>query len=395
MLEEEYKKESDGRSYLLLKKTREAFEERMIQRVMPTGVLFMAKSEYGDSYKYEITGRKNLAMTFERVPMNAEQMEKVLKGIIDILERGKEYLLAEDNFILQPEYIFLRLPEYEVTLCYYPEYKIPLAEQMGKLFEMLLNRVDYREEKAIAMVYALYMQLQEPDMTLERIREKLREQAEGLMNDADGKEKGGYPTAGMVTADSERDTGERRVSFARKEEKTVRLESGKETVRGRSTQKRVGLWERLRKEVGTKLAAYVGGAEEGNVSSAVRPVPCVREAAPEWGAQYTKVLSVKRTEAYPSIVSQKSGETVFLTKFPFYVGSLPEYTDYVIAEETVSRFHGKFIKQGGDIFLSDLNSTNGTKVNGRMLNMREQAKLANGDRVLFADTEYIFFEGEG
>ena len=41
-----------------------------------------------------------------------------------------------------------------------------------------MNRVDYREEKAIAMVYALYMQLQEPDMTLERIREKLQEQVQ-------------------------------------------------------------------------------------------------------------------------------------------------------------------------------------------------------------------------
>ena len=176
MLQEEFIKESDGKTYLLLEKTKETFEEEMLRRTELTGVLSTVRSERKDKYKYEITGRKSLAVTFERVPMNAEQIEQVLCGILDIIERGKEYLLSEDNYILLQEHIYLQIPEYRVTLCYYPEYGVPFSEQLGKLFEILLNRVDYREEKAIAMVYALYMQLQEPDVTLERIREKLKEQ---------------------------------------------------------------------------------------------------------------------------------------------------------------------------------------------------------------------------
>ena len=159
---EEYRKEADGKTYLLLKKTREAYEEQMIQRNHISGILPMVRSERTDCYKYEITGKKNLAMTFERVPMNAEQVERVLRSILDTLEGGKEYLLSEDNYLLCPEHIYLRLPEYEVSLCYYPEYNIPFAEQLGKLFEALLNRVDYREDKAIALVYALYMRLLPP-----------------------------------------------------------------------------------------------------------------------------------------------------------------------------------------------------------------------------------------
>ncbi len=382
---EEYKKEPDGRTYLLMRKTLDTFEEQMVQKAKPTGVLPMMRSERADTYKYDITGKKNLAMTFERVPMNAEQIEKVLDGILEVLGRGKEYLLSEDNFIIAPEYIYLRIPEYEVTLCYYPEYGVPFAEQLGKLFEVLLNRVDYREEQAIAMVYAMYMQLQEPDMTLERIREKLREQVQKT-----------------VTVLEQR----RELSGQESPEHRYAKESKTEAMQGKRVQRPVkevpevterkalrktGFFERLRKEMeGIRFSR--GGKETRDYLPAT--VPCVREPAPEWEPQYTKVLSVKKPERGPALISQRNGETVFLIKFPFYVGSLSGYMDHVILKDTVSRFHAKFIKQGDTVLLSDLNSTNGTKVNGRELGVQEQMPLANGDRILFADAEFVFFENK-
>ena len=124
-------------------------------------------------------------------------------------------------------------------------------------------------------------------------------------------------------------------------------------------------------------------------------VSCVREVAPEWGRQYTKVLAVKRAENEPVLVSQRTGETVALTKFPFYIGSLNGYMDYVIERDTVSRFHAKFIKQGGQVVLSDLNSTNGTKINGRVLDIQEQVTVVDGDCILFADAEYVYYEKKG
>lgn len=382
---EEYIKEPDGKTYLLLKKTADTFEEQMIQRTKPLGVLPMVRSERTDTYKYEVTGKKSLSMTFERVPMNAEQIESVLQGILDVLGRGREYLLTEDNFILSPEHIYLRIPEYEVTLCYYPEYGVPFAEQLGKLFEVLLNRVDYREEKAIAMVYALYMQLQEPDMNLERIRDKLREQAERpvpefvrqqepLQRIPEGMDLNGV---NMSTAA----TQGRRIRPA--------TEEAEPAGREKRTRKKGGLWERFRKE----MEGIRGSQNEKGVGTYMpTAVPCVRESVSEWDPKYTRVLSVKKTEIGPAMISQRNGETVFLTKFPFYVGSLSGYMDYVIPQDTVSRFHAKFIKQGNRVLLLDLNSTNGTKVNGRVLEVQEQASLANGDRIVFADAEFVFFD---
>ena len=347
----------------------------MIQRARPSGVLPMVRSEREDCYKYEITGKKNLAMTFERVPMNAEQVEKVLQGILDVLGGGKEFLLSEDNFILSPEHIYLRIPEYEVMLCYYPGYEIPFAEQLGKLFEVLLNRVDYREEHAIAMVYALYMQLQEPDMTLERIGEKLREQVE--------RQDQPLFRQSEPIRNHPKELWKRGIT-----EQTYEAEKGSVDYK-KNMQRKPGLWERFRKEMeGIRLAR----GERREVQSIPASVACVREAEPDWGSKYTKVLSVKKVEDGPALISQRNGETIFLTKFPFYVGSLSGYMDFVIERDTVSRFHAKFMKREGTVLLSDLNSTNGTKVNGRMLNVQEQAALVNGDRIVFADDEYVFFE---
>lgn len=385
MIDEEFKKEPDGKSYLYLRKTKETYEETMIQKARPIGILPMVRSERSDAYKYEITGKKSLAMTFERVPMNAEQIEGVLQGILDVVERGREYLLSEENFILCPEHIFLRIPEYEVTLCYYPEYGVPLDEQLGKLFELLLNRVDYREEKAIAMVYALYMQLQEPDMTPERIREKLHELVEVKGQTETTEQR-------MVRSKEKQDnkTDETRVVTEPAETFRQKTESAA-VARQKNTQRKTGLWEKFRKEVtGRKL----NHAEKREVITSPSLMPCVRETAPEWGTQYTKVLSVKRTESGPALISQRNGETIFLTKFPFYIGSHPGYMDYVIRQDTVSRFHAKLVRQGDSVALVDLNSTNGTKLNGRLLNVQEQIQLADGDRILFAEEEFRYYENK-
>jgi len=377
MLEEEFKKESDGKTYLLLGKTKETFEEEMIRKAGPMGVLPMVRSEWGDKYKYEISGRKSLAVTFERVPMNAEQIEKVLCGILDIIENGKEYLLSEDNYILLPEHIYLQIPEYKVTLCYYPEYSVSFSEQLGKLFEILLNRVDYREEKAIAMVYALYMQLQEPDVTSERIRAKLREQVQAAKPENPVRE-------------TEKKKERTEISYEYEKPVTRRATSEKKgTVRERKAVAKTSLWERFRKEVGAKIYSR---EEKGKSVFAEEQVSCVCDAPAEWSAAHTRVLSVKKEALCPMLISAENTEKVLLTKFPFYVGSMPDYMDYVINKDTVSRFHAKFIKYEEQIYLSDLNSTNGTRVNGRELNVKERVMLSEGDRILFADAEYIFSE---
>ena len=68
------------------------------------------------------------------------------------------------------------------------------------------------------------------------------------------------------------------------------------------------------------------------------------------------------------------------------IGRLPE-CDVVLADSNVSRRHAELRRKDDGVFVTDLGSTNGTRVNGTPV--REQL-LASGDEVSVGSTKLIF-----
>src|SRR5205809_3270946 len=60
-------------------------------------------------------------------------------------------------------------------------------------------------------------------------------------------------------------------------------------------------------------------------------------------------------------------------------------------DERVSRFHAKVQTDNGDIILTDLESTNGTRVNGSVVQIR---RLRHGDRVCVGRSLLLFGSNE-
>jgi hypothetical protein len=71
---------------------------------------------------------------------------------------------------------------------------------------------------------------------------------------------------------------------------------------------------------------------------------------------------------------------------PLVIGRLPE-CDVVLPDSNVSRRHAELQRKGDGVFVTDLGSTNGTRVNGTPV--REQL-LASGDEVTVGSTRLIF-----
>ena len=63
--------------------------------------------------------------------------------------------------------------------------------------------------------------------------------------------------------------------------------------------------------------------------------------------------------------------------------------DGLIKARGISRLHGKISKEEGIYYLTDLNSTNGTFLNGGRLEVNEKARIRHGDIVGFADVKYV------
>ena len=102
----------------------------------------------------------------------------------------------------------------------------------------------------------------------------------------------------------------------------------------------------------------------------------------------TVLLSAVQQSTGPELVCEQTGEVIPLTKFPFYIGSTREYADYIPEAEGVSRIHCCISKKENNYYLSDLNSTNGTYLNGTEVVPGREALLSANDEIRITSQEF-------
>lgn len=78
-----------------------------------------------------------------------------------------------------------------------------------------------------------------------------------------------------------------------------------------------------------------------------------------------------------------------ITSDQFLIGKKKDAVDGWLKARGISRLHGKISKEEGTYYLTDLNSTNGTFLNGGRLEVNEKARIRQGDIVGFADVKYV------
>ena len=83
-------------------------------------------------------------------------------------------------------------------------------------------------------------------------------------------------------------------------------------------------------------------------------------------------------------------EDIAIPYFPFVIGKHNSLADYVLSNDAVSRFHIRIDKDEKGYSVTDLNSTNGTRVRGRLLDANETTEVEPGDEIQIADLTYIF-----
>lgn len=74
-----------------------------------------------------------------------------------------------------------------------------------------------------------------------------------------------------------------------------------------------------------------------------------------------------------------------------------EENQVVISDETVSARHARLfqVRTSGAIFIEDLDSTNGSTLNGKPLLPERAVELTDGDVLSFGDTFFVFYTPPG
>ena len=108
----------------------------------------------------------------------------------------------------------------------------------------------------------------------------------------------------------------------------------------------------------------------------------------------TVVLSANIVSGPATLVSREPGElaTIYLQDDLTVIGKMETAADAVVNLPTVSRIHAKIRRRDGEYYLTDLNSRNGTSVNGKMLKGDEDYCLQDQDEVDFAQARYVFLK---
>lgn len=84
-------------------------------------------------------------------------------------------------------------------------------------------------------------------------------------------------------------------------------------------------------------------------------------------------------------------KTIRIENFPFFIGKLKKNVDYCLEKDVVSRYHAKITKEQDKIYITDLNSTNGTFINNQTLQSYQRKEIVPGDEIAFADIKYLFY----
>ncbi|MBR6364751.1 MAG: FHA domain-containing protein [Lachnospiraceae bacterium] len=142
-------------------------------------------------------------------------------------------------------------------------------------------------------------------------------------------------------------------------------------------------------------ALYPGGTEQERASARVtRPI----------NANWTEIPAEYKTQRlYSAEPGKNKGclrsrvpertPDIRPDHFPYIIGKLEGATDHCPKSALISRLHARLEQRTDGVYIIDLNSTNGTFVNGNRLLPSQEAKLAAGDEVALADLHFLYETG--
>ena len=387
---------------------------------------------------YNMNGLIPINQSFEMNKLTTDRIEAFLRSIIKAAKSMEEFLLPFDRLITDEAYIYESLGKKDE---FHWIYGIESGScTFTRLFERLLDRVDYKDDSAVKMIYSLYQAAKESEGmqgvstggSLQRIREKAEEilsaphmsldmrareliRAENERNSIKrlmgieagtgdktcSKEiEGADSMARRYRAEAEskksrsqrvdiEDTPKVKPSLFKKRQKE---EKSDKTMFVKSKLKKV--WDYLNADIGSKPEKLVElqAVGENEISYNVREVKQPKiEASDNAGEATTLLTGAMISNGIYCLKPEDTNEdNILLTEFPFFIGKSGDKTHHTIEDSTVSRFHARIDREEEELWLTDLNSTNGTFLNGIRLMPFGRMRVNKGDSIVISRKRYEF-----
>lgn len=393
-------------------------------------------------YYYDITGKIDFRSLIEKKQADRQVITSVIQFLENVCHVADEFLLDIDRIVLDTACLYVDMDEKQLSAAYLPGWEGDFMEAVKQLTAFLLEHTDHTDQEGVLLVYDFYQMVRREDFVpnlLGRLTERdLEVKKPGIFNDQ-GAAENLEMSMDWEAENSFEGVDEQPTSYQGAEQ----VEKGKEDRKGERLHGRwiyagmasMGILIILLHITG--MTAYILlrmglAVNDRQVTIGIllglllivlllKLLPCQKKVPEKndsedeiWeksvfnqGGVYSftdetcvedslmdENNTVLLSDAVPVVrlisMNKNIAPDLVLTCFPCVVGSSRTEAQSVIQAIGVSRKHGMFEMEQGDIYLTDLNSTNGIRVNGERLRREERRRLLVEDMIEFADVRYMY-----
>ena len=394
---------------------------------------------------YEITSKQSIYHIYDGKRFGMEELGSFfvqLKVVNDMLQK---YLLDGNCLILSPDYIFQDIETGEYTFLYYPGSD---ESSLSKLMDFFISRVDSEDMEAIEAVYKIADLINREQFVMDEVLKWFQDDVGKGKKNGYSHDEIQYQKQKFLNQNQESQNQQSGCDNDFLPDETDHTPKSKELCEPSIPQ--ISRMERDRKEnkrtfkkvlpvlglsaLGAGVLIYImffyqlSYEEEiylivgwsliaalilGTMIWYLYPLIPIRKNIQDQEVAERNKYYEPAYENEESFTGTDIGNTVFipwtencenklysmdkkikchidLNKLPFTVGKLAGAVDMVIDEKSISRMHAKFFREDNKIYISDLNSTNGTFRNGMRLTPNASEIIEPGDEIRLGKLKFIY-----
>lgn len=349
---------------------------------------------------YEIYGMQCMKEYIVCFGIDYFTIKQLYKDIVQAVLIGEEFLLSEDSYILDLEYIYWDKKSKSAKLCCVPGMKGDFQSNIKKLTEEIITFINHKDNVLAGFMYGIYDLIIDRGFIVADIKTYIKE----YRLDTNGEIKIASNNSAIrgkyySNIDSRESVEERDIK-KNHNNKGVKDKSceNQEYERGAENRK-IENKEIRNKEVENKETKNICTKVEKskfNNDSIKESITSADEIQKEGmiedinaGVVYGICIAA---EMFPWKQGKKNDEVIWFNeiydenmeeKSELYVGRF-EDCDIILPFSQVSGYHAK-IYIGKNLYIEDINSTNGTYMNGQRISADEKSILGENDVIIFAD----------
>ena len=401
-MEIEYNR-SQGVNYMILSGQQGLlpYEEEMLsENNIPVLLNFhIVKTNATLQYWYDITGRRSVRSMTEREGLSVKCVRDILEAIAAACRVLAQYLITEDKLRLDPDTVFLKNngASLDAALCFYPEERESKAQPMLSIMEFFLGIVDHQKEDVTGLCYALYEEALRENASAEqllRIVESREEAApaEWKQKEASFVEGGGE----LLPEEPEKEPAKKHFLRREKEEDFWASDGYKDITMEEVFAEDEEEEESLPQRIGGFFKGIPGrlfGRFQKKKEEIFPPKDLEEDLIYDPHADYsepTVLLAMDKDSCFGKLIYEGTDDEsdYMIEAEEFHIGSARKGNQAVLHSPVVSHHHAKIIRQSDKFYIEDLNSTNGTYLNGEAITLGHRYELKYMDRIHFANVPY-------